>query len=84
MLAADMLAPREPAGLRTFFQPSSKLTEKERDGARVRKRPHPSATPCQRLLNPRTLDCRARSEWHSSTSSSWRTKLAWLRFWLPI
>lgn len=32
-----MLAPREPAGLRTFFQPSSKLTEKERDGARVRK-----------------------------------------------
>jgi hypothetical protein len=33
-----------------FFQPSFKLAEKERDGARVRKRYYPPATPCQRLL----------------------------------
>ena len=33
-----------------FFQPSFKLAEKEREGARVRKRYHPPATPCQRLL----------------------------------
>ena len=33
-----------------FFQPSFKLAEKERDGARVRKRYHPPATPSQRLL----------------------------------
>lgn len=33
-----------------FFQPSFKLAEKERDGAHVRKRYHPPATPCQRLL----------------------------------
>jgi len=38
-----------------FFQPSFKLAEKTRDGARVRKRHHPPATPCQRLLaDPRT------------------------------
>nr|WP_192384302.1 DDE-type integrase/transposase/recombinase [Mesorhizobium silamurunense] len=38
-----------------FFQPSFKLAGKERDGARVRKRYHPAATPCQRLLaDPRT------------------------------
>ena len=38
-----------------FFQPSFKLAGKERDGARVRKRYHPPATPCQRLLaDPRT------------------------------
>jgi hypothetical protein len=38
-----------------FFQPSFKLVGKERDGARVRKRYHPPATPCQRLLaDPRT------------------------------
>jgi hypothetical protein len=38
-----------------FFQPSFKLAEKEREGARVRKRYHPPATPCQRLLaDPRT------------------------------
>ena len=36
-------------------QPSFKLAEKERDGARVRKRYHRPATPCQRLLaDPRT------------------------------
>jgi hypothetical protein len=38
-----------------FFQPSFKLAEKEREGARVRKRYHLPATPCQRLLaDPRT------------------------------
>jgi len=36
-----------------FFQPSFKLSEKERDGARVRKRYHSPATPCQRLLSDR-------------------------------
>ena len=33
-----------------FFQPSFKLAEKQREGARVRKRYHLPATPCQRLL----------------------------------
>ncbi len=33
-----------------FFQPSFKLASKRREGARVRKRYHPPATPCQRLL----------------------------------
>ena len=33
-----------------FFQPSFKLAEKERDGARVRKRYHKPATPYQRLM----------------------------------
>ena len=38
-----------------FFQPSFKLAEKTRDGARVSKRHHPPATPSQRLLaDPRT------------------------------
>ena len=38
-----------------FFQPSFKLASKRRDGARVSKRYHPPATPCQRLLaDPRT------------------------------
>jgi len=38
-----------------FFQPSFKLAEKTRDGARVKKRHHPPATPHQRLLaDPRT------------------------------
>lgn len=40
-----------------FFQPSAKLAEKHRDGARVQKRYHAPATPCQRLLDdPRTTD----------------------------
>ncbi|MPR13626.1 DDE-type integrase/transposase/recombinase, partial [Microvirga tunisiensis] len=34
-----------------FFQPSFKLAEKERQGALVRKRYHPPATPYQRLLD---------------------------------
>jgi hypothetical protein len=38
-----------------FFQPSFKLKEKHRDGAKVIKRYHRPATPCQRLLaDPRT------------------------------
>ena len=38
-----------------YFQPSFKLAEKHRDGARVRKRYRSPATPCQRLLDdPRT------------------------------
>ena len=40
-----------------FFQPSFKLAEKHRDGARVHKRYHAPATPYQRLLDdPRTTD----------------------------
>ena len=38
-----------------FFQPSFKLADKSREGARVKKRYHPPATPYQRLLaDPRT------------------------------
>lgn len=40
-----------------FFQPSFKLAAKAREGAQVRKRYHPPATPCERLLaNPRTSE----------------------------
>ncbi len=40
-----------------FFQPSFKLADKEREGAKVRKRYHPPATPYQRLLaDPRTSE----------------------------
>ena len=40
-----------------FFQPSFKLADKSREGAKVKKRYHPPATPCQRLLaDPRTSD----------------------------
>jgi hypothetical protein len=40
-----------------FFQPSFKLAEKTRDGAKVIKRYHPPATPYQRLLaDPRASD----------------------------
>jgi len=40
-----------------FFQPSFKLAEKHRDGARVHKRYHAPATPYQRLLDePRTTE----------------------------
>ena len=47
-----------------FFQPSFKLAGKQREGARVRKRYHPPATPAQRLLtDPRTSeDVRLRIE----------------------
>src|SRR5260370_4949272 len=33
-----------------FFQPSFKLAAKARDGAKVTKRYHPPATPCERLM----------------------------------
>lgn len=33
-----------------FFQPSFKLLDKTRDGAKVKKRYHPPTTPCERLL----------------------------------
>jgi len=40
-----------------FFQPSFKLAGKVRDGAKVTKRCHAPATPCQRLMaDPRTSD----------------------------
>ncbi|WP_424137743.1 ISNCY family transposase [Roseomonas chloroacetimidivorans] len=40
-----------------FFQPSFKLAEKAREGAKVRKRYHPPATPYQRLVaDPRTSE----------------------------
>lgn len=59
-----MAAARELAALyartRLFvnaFQPSFNLAEKERNGARVRKRYHAPATPCDRLLaDPRTSE----------------------------
>jgi hypothetical protein len=50
--AATMLA-RLYAALRlfvNFFQPSFKLAAKARDGAKVMKRYHPPATPCERLM----------------------------------
>ncbi len=38
-----------------YFQPSFRLAEKQRDGARIRKRYHPPLTPHQRLIaDPRT------------------------------
>ncbi len=40
-----------------FFQPSFKLADKEREGAKVRKRYHPPSTPYQRVLaDPRTSE----------------------------
>ena len=40
-----------------FFQPSFKLADKSREGARVKKRHHPPVTPYQRLLaDPRTSE----------------------------
>jgi hypothetical protein len=40
-----------------YFQPSFKLAEKAREGAKVRKRYHPPATPYQRLMaDPRTSE----------------------------
>lgn len=38
-----------------FFQPSFKLAEKHREGARVSKRYHPPQTPCERLLQAESL-----------------------------
>src|SRR6201988_1974992 len=57
-LEAAATLPDLYAGVRlfvNFFQPSFKLAEKMREGAQVKKRHHPPATPCQRLLaDPRT------------------------------
>src|SRR5436190_23988465 len=58
-----------------FFQPSFKLAAKARDGARVRKRYHPPATPCQRLLadartNEEGATPRERAARHVGPSSS--------------
>ena len=39
-----------------FFQPSFKLKEKMRDGARVSKKYHAPATPCDRLLQSSAVD----------------------------
>ena len=39
-----------------FFQPSFKLAEKTRDGARVTKRYHAPETPCARLLSSAAVD----------------------------
>jgi hypothetical protein len=44
-----------------FFQPSFKLAEKERQGAMVRKRYHPPATPCQRLLGDPRVPAEAKA-----------------------
>src|SRR5215469_5424434 len=59
-LKAAALLARLYAAMRlfvNFFQPSFKLAAKARDGARVRKRYYPPATPCQRLLaDPRTKE----------------------------
>src|SRR6266567_904342 len=41
-----------------FFQPSFKLAAKARDGAKVTKRYHPPATPCERLM----VDARTNEE----------------------
>lgn len=52
-LAAAAALARLYAALRlfvNFFQPSFKLAEKERDGARIKKKYFPPATPYQRLL----------------------------------
>ena len=44
-----------------FFQPSFKLAEKAREGARVKKRYHPAATPFQRLLADSRIAAERRS-----------------------
>src|SRR6202051_4039213 len=52
-LAAARALPRLYGASRlfvNFFQPSFKLAEKHRDGAKVAKRYHPPLTPCERLL----------------------------------
>jgi hypothetical protein len=52
-----------------FFQPSFKLAEKTRDGAKVHKRYHPPATPYQRLLADKRVsdEVRCRVEAINST-----------------
>ena len=54
-----------------FFQPSFKLAEKHRDGAKVTKRYHPPLTPCERLLQsdriPDVAKARLREECRRSS-----------------
>ena len=44
-----------------YFQPSFKLLEKIRDGARVIKRYSPPATPCDRLMQGDTITAKPES-----------------------
>ena len=53
-----------------YFQPSFKLLEKMRDGAKTIKRYSPPATPCDRLLQYDTIAARTKEE-----LSKYRTKL---------
>jgi hypothetical protein len=52
-----------------FFQPSMKLIEKERDGAKVKKRYAPAATPFQRLLSSKILTDERQEELNSEYES---------------
>ena len=45
-----------------YFQPSFKLLEKTRDGARVIKRYSPPATPCDRVMQPDEISARVKQE----------------------
>jgi hypothetical protein len=45
-----------------FFQPSFKLAEKHRDGAKVAKRYHPPLTPCERLLQSESIPVVAKAK----------------------
>lgn len=45
-----------------FFQPSFKLAEKQRDGAKVTKRYHPPRTPCERLLHDESTPTAVRNK----------------------
>ena len=48
-----------------FFQPSFKLAEKTRIGARVQKRYHPPETPCVRLLNSEAVPDEVKTRLHA-------------------
>ena len=45
-----------------FFQPSFKLADKQRDGAKVTKHYHPPQTPCERLLQSDSIPLAAKSK----------------------
>src|SRR5580704_14764369 len=45
-----------------FFQPSFKLADKQRDGAKVTKRSHPPLTPCERLLQSESIPPETKSK----------------------
>jgi hypothetical protein len=44
-----------------FFQPSFKLADKQRDGAKVTKRYYPPQTPCERLLQAESIPIAAKN-----------------------